>query len=226
MARTSEHHPLRLTILSTFIKHINGVRRQFYRCRCACGALKDIYKCSVDGGLTRSCGCLHREVSAEVGASTKTHGESRGDGSHQESPEYTAWRGLLKRCYLKTHHNYPRYGGAGVTVFGPWINSYETFLAYIGRKPTPAHTVDRWPNPRGNYEPGNVRWATPKEQARNRRNNVMLTLNGKTQCASAWAEENGVDRHLISGRKAKGWTDEECINGKNPITTPKDENEW
>jgi hypothetical protein len=73
------------------------------------------------------------------------------------------------RCYYPKASEYARYGGRGITVCDRWRESYEAFLADVGRKPSRAHSIDRFPDVDGNYEPGNVRWATAKEQADNRR---------------------------------------------------------
>jgi hypothetical protein len=74
---------------------------------------------------------------------------------------------MLRRCDNSKYHD--NYGEHGTTVCAEWLHDYPAFLAYVGRAPSPQHTLDRWPNPAGNYEPGNVRWATPKEQRANQR---------------------------------------------------------
>lgn len=83
------------------------------------------------------------------------------------SPEHNTWRAMRKRCYYEAHHNYPSYGGRGITVHEPWRVSFDQFVRDMGNRP-PGHTLDRI-DPDGNYEPGNVRWATHKQQAQNRR---------------------------------------------------------
>lgn len=93
------------------------------------------------------------------------------------------------------------YGGRGITVCERWL-SYEAFLADVGERPTAKHTLDRYPNNDGHYEPGNVRWATRKEQARNRRSARMVTIDGETRSAIEWAETAGIDPSRILGRLA------------------------
>lgn len=126
------------------------------------------------------------------------------------------WRGMLKRCYEPTHHKYPTYGALGVKVYAEWHDEegYFRFESYIGERPSPLHTVDRIKT-NGNYEPGNVRWATKKEQQRNRRVNALVTIEGKTQCIAAWCEEYGIKQTTFSGRLKHGWTGLSLLNKPN-----------
>ena len=103
-----------------------------------------------------------REVLAAGRAKARKHG---GWGT----PEYKAWGAMIARCGRQKHREYPNYGGRGISVHAEWRNDFAAFLAYIGPRPSLEHSLDRFPNNDGNYEPGNVRWATPLEQAQNRR---------------------------------------------------------
>jgi hypothetical protein len=92
------------------------------------------------------------------------HGEAAGNGTK----EYRAWRAMIYRCYYPNNGKWEHYGGRGITVCTRWRKSYPTFLRDVGRAPSPQHSLDRKDND-GDYKPSNVRWATKKEQAQNRR---------------------------------------------------------
>lgn len=102
-----------------------------------------------------------------VGAMHLKHGYARKDKALRFA-EYGIWAGIIKRCENRNNHAYPRYGGRGIGICAEWRHDFPAFLAHVGPRPSPVHSVDRINND-GNYEPGNVRWATPTDQARNRR---------------------------------------------------------
>jgi hypothetical protein len=89
--------------------------------------------------------------------------------NRSQTPEYKCWQQVKARCLNPNHKAYPNYGGRGIRVHEPWVNDFEAFYVYVGARPSPQHSLDRHPNNDGGYEPGNVRWATPEEQNRNRR---------------------------------------------------------
>ena len=94
--------------------------------------------------------------------------------------EYTAWALMIQRCYNSKRDGYSYYGGRGIAVCARWRDSFESFLADMGPKPPSAHSLDRFPNSDGNYEPDNCRWATKQEQMLNRRPLPYRSLVGQT----------------------------------------------
>lgn len=182
----------------TVVRREDGSTR--WLCECSCGKLTSVAAAKLKSGHTKSCGHL-----LYVGR-PKTHGDT-------ESREYRIWTDMLQRCFNPKRQFYPRYGGRGITVCDRWRNDYAAFLADMGRTPFSGAQVDRIDND-GNYEPGNCRWATRKEQGGNKSNIVYFEYKGRRQKASEWAEELGVPTKAFRQRVWKGWTPEEVISGK------------
>ena len=132
-----------------------------YRFRCDCGTIKETRGYSIKSGGTKSCGCLAQETRAANG---------RGNATHRMigTKIYRTWRGCIHRCYNKKCKQYPHYGGRGIKVCDRWRESFEAFLDDVGSPPSSKHSLDRI-NVNGDYEPGNVRWATSKQQSLNKR---------------------------------------------------------
>lgn len=134
-------------------------------CVCDCGEIT-IARCgSILGGDTKSCGCLASEAAARINA---THGLSG-------TPTFKIWKAMIERCCYRKGRSYKNYGGRGITVCDRWRSSFANFYADMGPRPEgkmkngrALYSIDRIFND-GNYEPGNVRWATPTEQNRNQR---------------------------------------------------------
>lgn len=125
--------------------------------------------------------------------------------------EYSIWVQMKSRCLNPDYKRYNDYGGRGITVFEPWINCFEDFYAYVGPRPSMKHSLDRYPNVNGNYEPGNVRWATDREQAINRRDNHILEYNGVSVCISEWANRLGLNQRVIWHRLDRGYSIEDAL---------------
>ena len=139
----------------------NGNRIARFMCRCDCGNEVIVRAIHLRSGASKSCGCLWNEFSESL----RTHGDSCGD---KQTPEYRCWADMKDRCNNPNTKAYRHYGGRGITVCDRWMQSYGDFLADVGRRPSSAYSIDRINND-GNYEPGNVRWATREEQTKNKR---------------------------------------------------------
>jgi hypothetical protein len=126
-------------------------------------------------------------------------------------PVYNRWHGMMDRCFNPKSPNWENYGARGITVH-PQMQALQGFLDVMGLPPTSKHQVDRYPNNSGHYEPGNVRWATPRENLLNQDRNMMLIFDGKSLPMSAWAERIGISRHMLWARINKyGWTVEQAL---------------
>ncbi len=141
----------------------NG-RRVFWVCRCSCGNKISVTGHELASGDTKSCGCLK----AAAGARMKESHGSAGGKTKRPTPTYYSWQAAKSRCTNMRNWKFPKYGGRGITMCDHWLTSFEAFLADMGPRPA-GHTLDRFPNQNGNYEPGNCRWATPREQRLNQR---------------------------------------------------------
>jgi hypothetical protein len=150
----------RLTVLQDSGRR-DGSGRVIWRCSCQCGKERDAVGRDLTSGRTTSCGCKKSERARS--AATK-----HGAASHAKvSPEYRSWSSMVQRCTNPNYHRWDRYGGRGITVCQRWRESFESFLADMGPRPADT-TLDRFPDPDGNYEPSNCRWATRAEQRSNR----------------------------------------------------------
>lgn len=131
--------------------------------------------------------------------------------SKKRTPEYRAWDAMANRCTRPTCDKFRYYGGRGIKVCDRWLKSFVSFVEDVGLRPSSGHSLDRYPNPNGGYEPGNVRWATKKEQMRNKSDNHLLTHNGRTAPMAVWAEEIGIPMRTMWARIKRGWSVEKAV---------------
>jgi hypothetical protein len=183
--------------------------RQFL-CHCDCGGEKLCIATRLKTGMNKSCGCMGKGNSrGNPNLTRRSHGESRGPNG-KPTPEYVAWMQAIARCHNPNNHAYDRYGGRGILVCATWRGSYEAFLADMGRKPSPKHSLDRI-DVNGGYEPDNCRWATALTQARNSRKNRWVELAGRKMCLSEACLEVGLPYDTVRARLTRGWSDERAL---------------
>lgn len=136
------------------------------------------------------------------------HGEKT--GYRKNSPEYNAWKNMRRRCYDAKRSDFARYGGRGIRVCERWME-FANFLADMGRRPGPSYSIERVNND-GHYEPGNCRWATKTEQARNRRSTRLVSWNGRQVSLAQACEEAGIDHDVVRARiHSCGWSVERAL---------------
>lgn len=176
-----------------------------WACRCDCGAEHLVKAGNLRTGSVQSCGCMRDELLAQR---SRTHGHTI---SGRSSAEFRAWSGMKRRCLRPQSKDWPNYGGRGIKVCDRWVDSFAAFLADMGSRPSPSHSIERL-DVNGNYEPGNCVWATAKEQQRNRRDNVRLHAFGDERCVAEWAEKAAPADATIRGRLKLGWEPENAIS--------------
>jgi len=178
------------------VKKRIGSKRGYavWSCECDCGGIAEVMSVNLIRGNSQSCGCLNRERSQQANT---THGMC-------EAPEYKAYQGAKHRCNNSNDSHWNDYGGRGIKFL---FNSFEQFYAELGSRPSPEYSVDRYPNNDGNYEPGNVRWATAKEQILNRR---VLLVSQEILCEIFGEDGDRIWKILREGILGRG-----IANGQN-----------
>jgi hypothetical protein len=189
-------------------KVISGRERVVLELLCDCGTIIWRAKDYMYQSKTPSCGCAIKDV---VGLSTRY---KKGDGATHgmtESSEYGSWKKMISRCEDPNQHGYERYGGRGITIFPEWRKNFAAFYAHIGPKPTEIHSVGRIDYDK-NYEPGNVRWETPKEQGLSRSDNRIIEHNGQKMPMIYWIESLKLPNRFVTERTILGWSIQDCLD--------------
>lgn len=183
----------RFGLLQVLAFHDRQGKERRWLCRCDCGRECPVTVSNLRTGRQTGCGCR-----------VTKHGDKR---NGRRVTEYTIWANMRMRCENQGDANYHNYGQRGISVCDRWRgeHGYENFLADMGRRPSPKHSIDRKNND-GNYELGNCRWATTTEQANNRRNSRVLEFNGRAQTVTQWAREIGVVPGVLMYRLKLGWS--------------------
>lgn len=173
--------------------------RVYYKCICDCGKEKEVKADHLIRGMTKSCGCLLVE---RRGQDSITHG-------HSYNPLYFVWYAMMDRCYKKSFVDYRNYGGRGIIVEKEW-HDLSKFILDMSEGYQKGLQLDRVDND-GNYCKSNCRWATRKENNRNKRTNKFVTINGKRATLKEWSEITGIGYPTLSGRVKRGWQGEDII---------------
>lgn len=184
-------------------------RKPYWECRCDCGEQLVTADSSLVRGGTQSCGCLRDSILSQrnkTSPSKKLHPET-----------YKVWKLMRRRCNSPSSTGYKYYGAKGVKVDPAW-DSFENFLKYMGPRPE-GGTIDRI-NPFGNYEPGNCKWSTMKEQNRNKKVKVLFEYNGKSKMLSEWAENFNLSYNALYFRIKRGLSMHEALTSPLRRTLP------
>lgn len=170
------------------------------KCRCDCGTLAIVRLSTVRLGKSTRCeSCRDRSNPGRA----PTHGAMLGN---RPTPEYQTWKSMKERCSNRSHPSFANYGAKGIHVTAEWLGpgGFERFLAHIGRRPSLAHSIDRCDS-RGNYEPGNVRWATVEEQNRNKSDTQLYRIGARVMSRAEWARAQGLRADTVHARLRRGW---------------------
>lgn len=182
----------------------------YYICKCRCGILKSVCATNLRAGTTRSCGKCGLVVQGN-----RSHGLTR-------TATWNNWNAMICRCRYPNSAGYLHYGGRGIKICDRIVKSPASIVELIGLRPAKYLTIDRIDND-GHYSCGqcsqcksnkwkfNIRWATRKQQSRNRRNNRPLTINGVTMLAVEWAEFVGITPTTIYHRINRGESGSDLI---------------
>lgn len=184
----------------------SGNRFSRYLCRCDCGTERLITTNSLTSGRSKSCGCLHNEISAAVCKNNfKSHGDTK-------SRLYSIYHGIKKRCINENAYNYRNYGARGICICNEWLDSWDCFKEWAyasGYNDT--LSIDRI-DVNGNYCPENCRWVDRVAQANNRRTSKNITYAGQTHTLAEWASILDIPYKKLYNRIRRGWDLDRAFN--------------
>jgi len=198
----------RLTVQHHAPEKVKGRLRHFYICICECGKTCRVVGECLISGHTISCGCYHDEVRLVC---TTTHGDSRPGSKYKRL--FESWGDMIRRCEKEKRKDYHHYGGRGIFVCNEW-KDYQTFKDWaLANGYNEKLSLDRINNDLG-YSPSNCKYSTAKQQARNRRNNYLLTAFDETKSIAEWVEDSrcSVNYSTVHARATRlKWPHEKAI---------------
>lgn len=187
----------RLTVIQKAERDRNGNPQ--WLCQCDCGQVRLAWEGKLKSGHTKSCGCLKIDM---FRARVRRHGQ-------HESPTYSSWEKMISRCLNPNDYRYADYGGRGIEVCERW-RDFVNFFEDMGERPGSEYSLDRI-DVDGSYCPENCRWATRKEQQRNRRVNRLVQLDGETVTVTEAAELTGISEDVLRSRLRRGWDERDAL---------------
>lgn len=175
--------------------HLGKHGEIYWLCICRCGSYKKVRAYNLTSGLTKSCGCYHKEkVTIHNMTNSKT---------------FNSWSSMKNRCNNPNSPDYFKYGERGIKICDKWLNNFNNFLSDMGERPK-GTTLDREDN-EGDYEPENCRWATTEQQLSNRRNTVRIDYRGSSKTIRELSDISGMKQKIIRDRLYAGWPVEKAL---------------
>lgn len=175
------------------MSHRDKRRQYHWLCQCDCGNTSIVRGKSLIQGNTKSCGCLVYE------SRNVKHGMKK-------TRLYRIWSGMKSRCYTPSNPAYNRYGGRGISICQEWKSDFNAFYEWAKNNEYSENlSIDRI-DVNGNYDPSNCRWSTPQQQSDNKRNNILITIDGITLDVQQWCDKIGIKRSTVNTRvRMCGW---------------------
>lgn len=195
--------PRFISVKNTFLKRERYSRKTFATCVCRCGKIFTTRLESINKGVTSSCGCYQKQIIKTI---VFKHGYCT---RLKRDPTYRSWASMKNRCLDPNSPSYRYYGGRGIKICKSW-NNFKNFLSDMGLRPNNNLSIERIDNNKG-YRKDNCRWATSKDQSRNRRSNKWIEYNGETLILTDWAKRLGAKSYVLTHRIKKGWPIEKVI---------------